>query len=82
MARVAIGKAKRLKRINAMTENDIKKIPAKKLIALLQHAGASNFTAELLQADLEAGAPSNDDGTIDFVKYTAWIFERVFENAT
>jgi hypothetical protein len=38
----------------------------------LQRAGAK-VTEESLKADIEAGAPTNADGTINFVHYAAWV---------
>lgn len=51
-------------------------LPPEKLIMLLQRAGAKHFTADLLQDDLESGAPVNDDGTLNFIEYTAWILRK------
>jgi hypothetical protein len=51
-------------------------LPPEKLVVLLQRAGAKHFTPELLQDDLESGAPCNDDGTINFIEYTAWILRK------
>ncbi|MFW6159500.1 MAG: hypothetical protein ACOC8E_09095 [Planctomycetota bacterium] len=30
-------------------------------------------SAEMLQADIDAGAPTNADGTINLVHYAAWL---------
>ena len=44
---------------------------------ILTAAGGEAVTAEMLQADIEAGAPTNADGTINLVHYTAWLAREV-----
>lgn len=39
---------------------------------LLSAAYRERIERETLQADLDAGAPTNADGTINLVNYTAW----------
>lgn len=59
-------------------DNDLKltALPQDKLVMLLQRTGARHFTLELLQDDLESGAPANDDGTMNFVEYAAWVIRK------
>jgi len=40
---------------------------------LLSRVGGQPVTEAMLQADLEAGAPANADGTINLVHYAAWL---------
>jgi len=40
---------------------------------LLTRIGGAAVTVEMLQADIDAGAPVNDDGTINLVHYAAWL---------
>ena len=51
------------------------------LINLLKGAGSRLISAELLAADFEAGAPRNEDGTINLIEFAAWIVEGVEANA-
>jgi hypothetical protein len=44
---------------------------------LLTKASGQSVTAELLEADLEAGAPANADGTINLLHYAAWLVREV-----
>jgi hypothetical protein len=44
---------------------------------LLSAAGGQRITAEMIQADVDNGAPSNGDGTINLVHYTAWLVREV-----
>ena len=43
------------------------------IVALLRRGGARHLTEERLQADIEAGAPVNADGTVNLVHYAAWL---------
>jgi hypothetical protein len=44
---------------------------------VLQRAGARHVSLEAIQADLEAGAPVNDDGTVNLIEYAAWLVQRM-----
>lgn len=44
---------------------------------LLTRAGGQVVSVEMLQADLEAGAPVNADGTINLVHYAAWMVREM-----
>ncbi len=44
---------------------------------LLTRAAGQPVTAEMLQADLDAGAPTNADGTINLVHYAAWLVKEM-----
>ena len=40
---------------------------------LLSSLGGKTVTVEMIRADIDAGAPSNADGTINLVHYGAWL---------
>jgi hypothetical protein len=40
---------------------------------LLTKVGGQPVTVAMLEADLDAGAPANADGTINLVHYAAWL---------
>ena len=44
---------------------------------LLSAGGGRKVTPEQVQADLDAGAPVNANGTINLVHYTAWLLREV-----
>lgn len=44
---------------------------------LLSAAGGQAVTAQLLEADLAAGAPRNPDGTLNLVHYAAWLVKEL-----
>ncbi len=44
---------------------------------LLARASGQPVTVEMLQADLDAGAPANGDGTINLVHYAAWLVREM-----
>ncbi len=49
--------------------------------AVLSRVGGTPITTDMLEADLEAGAPANPDGTINLVHYTAWLVKAMNEPA-
>jgi hypothetical protein len=44
---------------------------------LLSAAGARPVSAALLRKDLDAGAPTNADGTINLIHYAAWLVKEM-----
>jgi len=48
-----------------------------KLCDVLRRAGARHVSPETIQADIEAGAPVNDDGTVNLIEYAAWLVGRM-----
>jgi hypothetical protein len=52
-------------RITALTPEQAAKI--------LAAAGNRRITEAMVRADIEAGAPTNADGTINLVHYVAWL---------
>ena len=44
---------------------------------LLSAAGGQRVTAEMIQADVDAGVPTNSDGTINLVHYAAWLVREM-----
>ena len=51
------------------------------LVNILKGAGSRLVSAELLLADFAAGAPRNEDGTINFVEFAAWVVKGDEANA-
>ena len=43
---------------------------------ILSAAGQRRITETMIQADIEAGAPTNADGTINLIHYTAWLVKK------
>lgn len=43
------------------------------LARLLTQLGREKITQEMIQADVDVGAPINDDGTINLIHYAAWL---------
>lgn len=44
---------------------------------LLTRVGGQPVTVAMLEADREAGAPRNADGTINLVHYAAWLLKEM-----
>jgi len=49
-------------------------------VRLLSRAGCRIMTMEMLQMDIDAGMPVNDDGTINLVGYMAWLTRELNSN--
>jgi hypothetical protein len=48
---------------------------------LLTKVGGQSVTAAMLQADVAAGAPTNANGTLNLVHYTAWLVREMGRSA-
>ena len=44
---------------------------------LLSAAYRERIDVAALRADIEAGAPTNEDGTLNLVHYTAWLTKEM-----
>ena len=51
------------------------------LVNLMKQAGSRLISAETLAADFAAGAPKNEDSTINLVEFAAWIVKGDEANA-
>lgn len=56
-------------------------LPPEMLVRLLKQAGSRLISAETLAADFAAGAPKNEDGTVNLIEYAAWIVKGDDANA-
>ena len=52
------------------------------MAALLKKAGSRTITEDVLTADIEAGCPVNDDGTLSLYDYVAWLVKETGPNAS
>jgi hypothetical protein len=43
---------------------------------ILSLSGSQPVTVEMLQADVDAGAPVNTDGTLNLIRYAAWLAQE------
>ena len=44
---------------------------------ILTAAGGRRITEAMVRADLDAGAPSHADGTLNLVHYAAWLVKEM-----
>lgn len=44
---------------------------------VLSASGSSPVTVEMLQVDIDNGAPRNPDGTMNLVHYAAWLVKEI-----
>jgi hypothetical protein len=47
----------------------------------LSQIGGEPITEQMLRADVEAGAPTNADGTLNLVHYAAWLAKQMGRSA-
>ncbi len=47
------------------------------LARILSACGLRQVTVEMLQADLDDGAPRNADGSVNLVHYVAWVVREL-----
>jgi len=56
-------------------ENNPAALPKEVVVRALTLAGSRTITLEQLEADIAAGAPVNEDGTVNIIAYGAWILK-------
>ena len=44
---------------------------------VLSTSGTMSVTVEMLQTDVDAGAPLNPDGTLNLIHYAAWLVKEM-----
>ena len=60
-----------------MPENNREHIAKADFVTAMRRAGSRTLTLERLDADIAAGAPVNADGTVDILKYVAWVAKEM-----
>jgi len=52
-------------------------LPVTYAAQVLTRVGGQRITEEMLRADIDDGAPTNADGTINLVHYAAWLVRQM-----
>ena len=52
-------------------------MPVADAARVLTRLGGKPVTEAMLRADIDAGAPANADGTLNLVKYAAWLVKEM-----
>ena len=60
-----------------MPEQSRDHITKENFVTAMRRSGSRTLTLERLEADIAAGAPVNADGTMDILKYVAWIAKEL-----
>ena len=60
-----------------MPEQNREHISKENFVTAMRRAGSRSLTLERLEADVAAGAPVNADGTINILKYIAWVAKEM-----
>lgn len=63
-------------------ENQLKitALSPENVVRILSRAGCRIMTVEMLERDIDAGMPVNEDGTINLLEYLAWMIREVNGN--
>jgi len=56
-------------------------LPVEAAARLLTAAGGVRVDAEQIRADIDAGAPTNGDGSINLMHYAAWLVQQMARDA-
>ena len=56
-------------------------LPVADAARVLSAAAGRSVTVEQIQSDIDAGAPTNVDGTINLVHYAAWLVKELTRSA-
>ena len=60
-----------------MPEQNREHISKENFVTAMRRAGTRTLTLERLESDVAAGAPVNADGTVDILKYIAWVAKEM-----
>ncbi len=60
-----------------MPENSLERISKENFVTAMRRSGSRTLTLERLEADIASGAPVNADGTVNILKYVAWIAKEL-----
>ena len=60
-----------------MPEQSRDQITKENFVTAMRRAGSRTLTLERLESDVAAGAPVNADGTVDILKYIAWVAKEM-----
>ena len=52
-------------------------LPLERAAQLLTTLRRKQVSVEMLQSDIDAGAPVNPDGTLNLLNYAAWIIQEL-----
>lgn len=56
-------------------------MPLRDAARLLAKVGGQTVSEEMLRGDIDAGAPTNLDGTLNLVHYAAWLVKEMGRSA-
>ena len=63
-----------------MSESRHEAMQKETLVEVLRRSGSRTISLERLEADIAAGVPVNDDGTMNVIAYTAWILKEMADD--
>lgn len=69
--------AKRTRPASRESRASAASLTAAQLAEMLSRASDTEITEEHIKADIDAGAPTNPDGTINLLQYGAWTVQAL-----
>ncbi|MCC6909433.1 MAG: hypothetical protein IT430_15945 [Phycisphaerales bacterium] len=57
-------------------------LPVAEMARLLTRVGGQPTTAAMIERDIDEGAPTNGDGTLNLVHYAAWVVRNLSQGMT
>lgn len=60
---------------------DPNRLTVEQAARVLSTSGRKLLTAEMLQRDIAAGAPTNADGTINLIHFAGWLVKEMASDA-
>ena len=60
-----------------MPEQNREHISKENFVTAMRRAGSRTLTLERRESDVAVGAPVNADGTVDILKYVAWVAKEM-----
>ena len=59
---------------------DPRSLKLEDMARILSALGPKPVAVEMLQADIDDGAPANADGTMNLLNYSAWLAKNVLQH--
>ena len=60
-----------------MPESSREHVSNENFVTAMRRSVSRTLTLEKLEADIAAGAPVNEDGTVNILKYVAWVAKEM-----
>lgn len=73
-------KKKNVKKESPVSPEEVGNLTKKEVVSRLRENGSESISMKKLEMLIQEGAPVNPDGTMNFMKLTAWLVQRYRQN--